>query len=205
MQSAPERPSEASPTKLTQLLNRMQHGDYGAGDQAVGLVYDELRRIASSRMRRERPGRTLQTTGLVHEAYLRLMGGSPITIQNRGHFFALASTQMRRLLVEAARRANVAGERVDLDHVRLGTGERHIDLLLLDESLQELERIDQRSARVIELRYFGGYTDEQVAETLGISSITVRRDWAYARSWLFKRMRSNNPLSPASKQPKAGE
>jgi RNA polymerase sigma factor (TIGR02999 family) len=205
MQSAPERPSEASPVKLTQLLNRMQHGDYGAGDEAVGVVYAELRRIASNRMRRERPGRTLQTTGLVHEAYLRLMGGSPITIQNRGHFFALASTQMRRLLVEAARRASVAGERVDLDDVRLGTGERHIDLLLLDESLQELERIDQRSAKVIELRYFGGYTDEQVAETLGISSITVRRDWAYARSWLFKRMRSNHPVSPGSKQPKAGE
>ena len=189
-----QQKAASSPSQLTLLLNRMQRGDQEAAEQAARLVYAELHRIASRQMKRERPDHVLQTTALVHEAYLRLAGGKACEVENRAHFFAVASQQMRRILVDFARRTNAqkrgAGEiGEDLDSIRVGVEGRSIDLLALDESLRELERLEPRAARVVEMRYFGGHTDREMAEALGVSAITVRRDWEYARSWLFSRMR----------------
>ena len=172
----------------------MRHGDQDAGEAAVELVYSELHRIASSQMRRERPGHTLQTTALVHEAYIRLVGSESLEIQNRGHFFAVASQQMRRILVDHARagqaqRRGGGATRVQIEQVQSGQEAQSIDVLVLDEALTELERLEPRAARVVELRYFGGYTDKEVVEALGVALATVRRDWEFARSWLFDRMR----------------
>ena len=172
----------------------MRSGDRKAGDEVAGLVYEELHRIASREMRHEREGHTLQTTALVHEAYMRLAGAESLEIQNRGHFFAVASQQMRRILVDHARssgaqRRGGAAIRVDLDKLQIAAAERSIDVILLDESLRELERLEPRAAKVVELRYFGGYTDKEVVEVLGVSLATVRREWEFARSWLFDKMR----------------
>jgi RNA polymerase sigma factor (TIGR02999 family) len=179
---------------LTVLLQQMQRGDRDAGEQAVELVYRELHRIASRELRGERPGHLLQTTALIHEAYARLVGGQSLEIQNRGHFFAVASQQMRRILVDYARSRNAqrrggGAPNVGLDGLQVGAEFRGIDLLTLDEALKELQRLDARSASVVELRFFGGYTDQEVTEVLGVSLATVRRDWEFARSWLFDRMR----------------
>jgi RNA polymerase sigma-70 factor (ECF subfamily) len=188
---------------LTHLLNRMQSGDKAAGEQAVELVYDELHRIAARQMRGERDEGQLQTTALIHEAYMRLVGAGPMEIQNRGHFFAIASRQMRRVLVDAARseRAQKRGGpelKVPLDEMRSAASHRGEDLLALDEALRELELVDPRAARVVELRYFGGYTDKEVVDTLGIALSTVRRDWEFARSWLFDKM-YGRPAKPRVK------
>ncbi len=184
--------------QLTVLLNRMREGDRDAGSAAVQLVYGELHRVAAKQMRKERRGHTLQTTALVHEAYVRLMGAESLEIQNRGHFFAVASQQMRRILVDHARasqaqRRGGAAERVDLDMVQLGAGGENIDVLELDEALRELERMEPRAAHVVELRYFGGYTDKEVVEATGAPLSSVRRDWEFARSWLFNRLRPREP------------
>ncbi len=185
---------------LTGLLNRMRQGDREAGNQAVALVYQELHRIASREMRREREGHLLQTTALVNEAYLRLLGSQSITIQDRGHFFALASKQMRRILIDHARaqgsqRRGGHAVQVDIERLPLPSGTQSIDLLLLNESLEELERLDPRAAQIVELRYFGGYTDQEVVEAVGASLSTVRRDWEFARTWLFDRMREGQQHS----------
>jgi RNA polymerase sigma factor (TIGR02999 family) len=179
---------------LTLLLNRMQRGDRAAAERATELVYTELHRIASRQMKGERPGHLLQTTALVHEAYLRLVGGKPSEVESRGHFYAIACQQMRRVLVDFARRSNAAkrgsGEAgQSLDSIRLGVEGRSAGLLDLDESLRELEGLDARAARVVEMRYFGGHTDREIAEALGVSPITVRRDWEYAKAWLYSRLK----------------
>lgn len=187
-------PENAEPAQLTLLLNRMQGGDHGAAERAVELVYGELHRLASAQMKRERSGHTLQTTALVHELYLNLVSAGTLEVQSRGHFFAIASHQMRRILVDHARRIHAqkrGGEafKVDLDQVQVGTEPPNIDLMALEEALGELERVAPRAAQVVELRYFGGYTDKEAAEALGISFATARRDWEYASSWLFDRVR----------------
>ena len=181
------------PANLTLLLNRMQHGDRAAGEKAAEVVYQELHRIAAREMRRERPDHLLQTTALVSEAYLRLAEAKSLDIQNRGHFFAIASQQMRRILVDYARARNAqrrgaGGFAVDVDEAHGQEAFRDQDLLQLDDALSDLERVHPRAAKVIELRYFGGYTDQEVVEALGISLATVRRDWAFARSWLFDQL-----------------
>lgn len=197
--------SEPDPPPLTALLNRMRLGDRDASEAAVEQVYSELHRIAAGQMRRERPGHTLQTTALVHEAYVRLIGAESLEIQNRGHFFAIASQQMRRILVDHAR-ASQAQRRggdavpIDLSQVQLGVEPQNIDILLLDESLTELERLEPRAAQIVELRYFGGYTDKEVVEALGVALSTVRRDWEFARSWLFDRMRGPS-RGPSARPP----
>jgi RNA polymerase sigma-70 factor, ECF subfamily len=193
----PKKPEEPEPSEVTALLNRMRSGDREAGDRVAGLVYEELHRIASREMRHEREGHTLQTTALVHEAYMRLAGSQSLEIQNRGHFFAVASQQMRRILVDHARssgaqRRGGTAIRVDLDKLQLAAAERSIDVILLDESLRELERLEPRAAKVVELRYFGGYTDKEVVDALGVSLATVRREWEFARSWLFDKMRGKS-------------
>jgi RNA polymerase sigma factor (TIGR02999 family) len=188
----PELPIEDQ-HDLTVLLQRMHRGDREAGEKAATLVYDQLHRIASRELRGEHPGHLLQTTALIHEAYLRLTGSEKVAIESRQHFFAIASQQMRRILIEHAR-ADHAQKRgggavyVGLDDVQAGVEPRGIDLLLLDEALRELQQFDPRAAQVIEMRYFGGYTDSEVAQALDTSLATVRRDWEFARSWLFDRM-----------------
>ena len=194
MGTDPKKAAEPEPSNVTALLNRMRSGDREAGDRVAGLVYEELHRIASREMRHEREGHTLQTTALVHEAYMRLAGSQSLEIQNRGHFFAVASQQMRRILVDHARSSGAqrrwgAAIRVDLDKLQVAAAERSIDVILLDESLRELERLEPRAAKVVELRYFGGYTDKEVVEALGVSLATVRREWEFARSWLFDKMK----------------
>lgn len=188
-----EQPEGDRSVEITRLLRQMQLGDKDASDRAVALVYNELYRIAANHLRKEAPGHTLVPTALIHEAYLRLAGGASFEIQNRGHFFAIASQQMRRILVDHARGKNAQRRgsgaiQVGLDEVHAGSNPPPIDLLLLDESLRELERVEPRAAKVVELRYFGGYTDKEVVEAMGVSLATVRRDWEFARCWLFDRM-----------------
>jgi len=191
------KPETSGAPDLTMLLNRMRLGDADAGNEAAAIVYRELHGIASRQMRKERPGHALQTTALVHEAYLRLLGSSPgFRIQDRAHFFALAARQMRHVLIEHARSSRAqrhggGAVQVELDRVVLSTNDAGVDVLELNECLGELERIDARAAQVVELRYFGGYTDKEVVEALGISLSAVRRDWEFARSWLFDRMRGH--------------
>jgi RNA polymerase sigma-70 factor, ECF subfamily len=170
----------------------------------VSRVYDELHRIASREMRRERPGNTLQTTALIHEAYLRIAGARSLEIHNRGHFFAIASQQMRRVLVDHARagRSQKRGGGaipVDLETVRAGADDPDAQLVRLDDALNDLERLDPRPAKVVELKYFGGYSDREVAEALDLSLAMVRRDWEFARSWLFEQI--GGPSAGASHPP----
>lgn len=191
-----DKPEESHPSQLTQLLKQMQRGDRQAAEQAVGLVYNELHKIAANHLRREGPGQTLVTTALINEAYMRLAGGSRYEIQNRGHFFAIASQQMRRILVDHARgkhaqRRGGGAIQVGLEEVRTGQEPPPVDLLMLDESLRELEKVEPRAAKVVELRYFGGYTDKEVVEAVGVSLATVRRDWEFARAWLFDRIKGD--------------
>jgi len=186
-------PAEQPDPTLTVMLNRMKEGDRQAGEEVVARVYDELHRIASREMRRERPGNTLQTTALIHEAYLRMAGAQGLEIQNRGHFFALASQQMRRVLVDYARAAGTQKRGggaipLDLNQVRVGGEDPDTQLVRLDDALRDLERLDPRPAKVVELKYFGGYSDREVAEALDLSLSTVRRDWEFARSWLFEQL-----------------
>lgn len=187
------KPNPDEPHELTGLLQRMQHGDRDAAEKAVELVYGELHRIASRELRHEQPNHLLQTTALIHEAYARLVQADSLDIQNRSHFFAIASRQMRRVLVDYARlrgaqRRGGGTVCIGLDGLQTGCGPRGTDLLMLDEALRQLQQVDERAARVVELRYFGGYTDREVVDALGVSLATVRRDWEFARSWLYARM-----------------
>ncbi len=193
----PNPPEDGKPSQITELLKQMQLGDKHAAEQAVGLVYKELHKIAANHLRRERPGQTLVATALINEAYMRLAGGARYEIQNRGHFFAIASQQMRRILVDHARGKNSQKRgggaiQVGLEEVRTGLEPPPVDLLMLDEALRELEKVEPRASKVIELRYFGGYSDKEVVEALGVSLATVRRDWEFARAWLFDRIKGES-------------
>ena len=192
------RATEADGVRLTVLLNRMQIGDPEAGNQAIGIVYSELHRIASHHMHHERQGHTLQTTAVINEAYLRLVAGEPIEFRNRQHFLVLASQQMRRILIEHARarqRSKRGGDpfQMDLDQACLLALKDNADLLCVHEALEDLERLDQRAARIVELKYFGGCTDEEIAEALEVAVPTVRRDWRFARDWLYDQLRPSGP------------
>ncbi len=151
-------------------------------------MYDELRRMARRHLQNERPDHTLQATALVHEVYLRLVGSGQ-SWHNRAHFFAIASSAMRRILVDHARAKHAAKrpgalQRVDLDDGLLLSQEQFDEIIALDRALDRLSQIDARQARIVELRYFGGLSSEETAEALGLSSITVQRDWAVAKAWL---------------------
>ncbi len=179
---------------VTQLLNAIEAGDPHAASRLLPLVYDELRKLAAHKMAQERPGQTLDATGLVHEAYLRLVGSKPGQSWNsRGHFFAAAAQAMRRILVDAARHKKAqrqGGGRVrhDLAAVELAVPRPSEDLLALDEALRQLEAQDPVKAELVQLRYFAGLTMEQAAETLGISLATANRYWAFARAWIHQRV-----------------
>jgi RNA polymerase sigma-70 factor, ECF subfamily len=181
---------EPSPGDVTALLKRLTSGDQEAQAQLVPLIYADLRRIAISRLRRERPDHTLQATALVHEAYLKLAAQESAKWQNRTQFFAVASQVMRRILVDYARgqqRTKRGGDqgRVVLDQACAVSPGPSDELLAVDESLARLEKLDPRQARIVELRYFGGLTVDETAEVLGVSSKTVMREWKVARAWLY--------------------
>jgi RNA polymerase sigma factor (TIGR02999 family) len=176
------------PGPLTQLLRASSDGNRAAEAQLIPLVYDELRRLAGSYMRSERPDHTLQPTALVHEAYLRLIGQES-NWKGRAHFFGVAAQQMRRILVDHARKhqaAKRAGRqsRVSFEDVLAVAVERPAQLVAVDEVLDRLAAEYPRQARVVELRFFGGYTEDNVAEILAISAETVKRDWRFARTWI---------------------
>jgi RNA polymerase sigma factor (TIGR02999 family) len=187
----------SAPSKqVTDLLIRWKGGDQAALDALMPLVYDELRRVAHRYLRRERPDHTLQSTAVVHEAYLRLID-TPAQFQNRQHFFAIASQLMRQILVDYARKRRTlkrdAGCKLALeDAVPLPSREVH--LIALDDALKELARMDAQQARIVELRFFGGLSIEHTAEVLHLSSATVERHWATARAWLYRELkRSGSP------------
>jgi len=176
---------------VTQLLDAAAAGDRRAAAELLPVVYDELRQLAAARMAREAPGHTLDATGLVHEAYLRLVGDQ--RFDHRGHFFAAAAEAMRRILVESARRKATQkrggeGERVKLDPERFAAPDRPEDLLALDEALTKLAARDPRKAKLVELRYFAGLTLDEAAAALGVSAATADRDWAFARAWLYREL-----------------
>jgi RNA polymerase sigma factor (TIGR02999 family) len=177
-------------TDVTRILSQIDQGDPTAAEQLLPLVYDELRKLAASRLRDEKPGQTLQATALVHEAYLKLVDGENVQgWSSRGHFFAAAAEAMRRILVEKARqkRSQKAGgnwRRIGLSGIEVDSLEPSVDVLTLSEALDELETRDARKAALVKLRYFVGMTNQEAATALGVSSATADNDWAYAKSWL---------------------
>jgi RNA polymerase sigma factor (TIGR02999 family) len=188
------RPTGLTGDDLTGLLHDWCEGDKAALDRLTPIVYDELRRMAHRYIQSERDGHTLQTTALVNEAYLRLAGQQKVDWQNRAHFFAVTAQVMRHILIDHARRRRYAkhgGEmqQVSLDEANVMSPERATELIALDDALDELQQLDPRKSRVVELRYFGGLSLEETAEVLEISLMTVRRDWRAAKAWLFRRMK----------------
>ncbi|HYP12473.1 MAG TPA: sigma-70 family RNA polymerase sigma factor [Bryobacteraceae bacterium] len=174
---------------ITLLLDRWKRGDTEAGNQLMDVVYAELHRIASREMRGEDKDHTLQTTALVHEAYLRIVRSEPIDWQNRAHFYAVAAQQLRRVLLDHARRVlskKRGGDVIKLSLWDSDAGVLSLDerLLAVDEALVRLESLDARAAKVVELRFFGGLTESDAAEALQISRATLRRDWEFAKTWL---------------------
>jgi RNA polymerase sigma factor (TIGR02999 family) len=178
---------------VTVLLRRWSGGDHGARDEVLPLVYGELRQLAQAYLRRERQGHTLETSGLIHEAFLRLIGQQEVSWQNRKHFFGIAAQCMRRILVDHARhrgRSKRGGdfELVGFDEAWQLAEERPGELLALDEALGRLAEVDPERARLVELRFFGGLTHEEIADLLGISLSTVERRWRLARAFLYDAM-----------------
>jgi RNA polymerase sigma factor (TIGR02999 family) len=180
--------------EVTQILNAFEAGDPKAAAELLPLVYEELRKLATARLADEKPGQTLQATALVHEAYVRLVGGEqPQDWNGRGHFFAAAAEAMRRILVEAARRKGRdrhggGRARIDLDAVEVAADEADDRLLAIDEALTVFAAEDPAAAEVVKLRFFAGLTAQQAADALDISLRTANSHWAFARAWLFRRL-----------------
>jgi RNA polymerase sigma-70 factor (ECF subfamily) len=177
---------------VTELLNRWCSGSKEALEQLIPLLYQELHRVARRQMRNERSADTLQSTALVHEAYLRLVNQVPGSIENRQHFVAIASRLMRQILVDHAREKRAAkrdgGVRVELDDSFLGSSTLDIDVIALDAALSELAKLDARQCQIVELRFFGGLSVEDTAAFIGISEATVKREWSTARVWLTREL-----------------
>ena len=186
---------------VTRILSAIEHGDPHAAEQLLPLVYDALRQLAAQRLAQEKPGQTLQATALVHEAYLRLVGGQTVpSWDSRGHFFAAAAEAMRRILINRARdkkRAKRGGERrrVDLDRIEIALDTSDEQLLALDEALTQLALEDPDAARLVHLRFFAGLTQKDAAAALGLAPRTAARQWAYARAWLYARLRQDDDSS----------
>jgi RNA polymerase sigma factor (TIGR02999 family) len=182
----------AEPAEVTELLLAWKDGDTAARDVLFDAVYGELRRLARTRLARERPDRSITPTALVHEAYLKLVDQRRVQWQNRSHFFAIAGTVMRRILVDHAR-ARAAAKRggelnVPLDDAEVPMAPVAIDVLALDAALEKLASLDRRQSELVELRFFAGLTVEEIAATLDVAPITVKRDWALAKAWLFREL-----------------
>jgi RNA polymerase sigma factor (TIGR02999 family) len=186
--------SSQSPDPITRLLQAWRDGDTVARDRLMTLVYDELHRLARRYMRRERRGHTLQTTAIINEAYLRLMGQSRVDWRSRAQFFGLAAQFMRRILVDHARSRQSAKRRcvatVPFDEAWVYAPERAPALIALDDALERLSTLDPRKARVVELRYFGGLSADETADVLDVSPVTVMRDWSFAKAWLRRELTS---------------
>jgi RNA polymerase sigma factor (TIGR02999 family) len=185
----------ADPQEVTKLLADWSHGDQGALGKLTPLVYEELRRLAHRYMQGQRPDHTLQTTALVNEAYLRLADQKKPSFKNRSHFFAVAAKAMRQILVNQAKAAQrqkrgAGSAKIDLEEATLIAPQRPREILELDEALERLATLDSRKAQVVELSYFGGLKHEEIAEVLKISTITVRRDWVFAKAWLYAELHS---------------
>jgi RNA polymerase sigma factor (TIGR02999 family) len=183
-----------SPHEITRLLVDWGRGDQQALEKLTPIVYEELRRLAGRYLRQERPGHTLQSTALVHEAYLKLIGQHSIQWQNRAQFFGVAAQMIRRILVDYARTRHAAkrganAPRLSLDEAIATPGERDLDLVALDDALDGLAQLDPRQSRLVELRFFGGLTMEEAAEVLNMSLATAKRDWTAAKAWLFREIR----------------
>lgn len=169
-------------------------GNREALDKLMPIVYDELRRQAARYMKHERQGHTLQTTALVHEAYVRLIDQAGVRWQNRAHFYGIAAEMMRRILVDHARKRNAAKRggdavKVTLNDAQQPSGEQNLDLIAVDEALTKLAALNKQQARVVELRFFGGLNVEETAEVLDISDRTVKRDWSVAKAWIRRELR----------------
>jgi RNA polymerase sigma-70 factor, ECF subfamily len=189
------QPGDPAMGELSGLLRAWSEGDQGALDKLTPVVYDELHRLASRYMRREREGHSLQTTALVNEAYMRLVDYKRMQWQNRAHFFAVSAQLMRRILVEHARRHNVKRgggvPHVSLDEAAV-VDHKSADLVLLDDAMNTLARLDPRKVRVVEMRFFGGLSVEETAEVLKVSPVTVMRDWSIAKAWLYRELTGAN-------------
>jgi RNA polymerase sigma factor (TIGR02999 family) len=186
---------DKSPEHVTQILQAVSAGDAHAAEELLPLVYGELRHLAAARLARESPGQTLQATALVHEAWLRLVGPNESHWNGRGHFFGAAAEAMRRILLERARkklRVRHGGQlqRVDLDHVTLATKDSDDVIVAVNEALEKLAAESPQKAEIVKLRYFVGLEHAEIAEVLGVSEPTVRRHWAYARSWLYAELKA---------------
>lgn len=192
---------------VTRILNSLEHGQAGAADELLSVVYEELRILATQKMLREAPGQTLQPTALVHEAWIRLSSNAGVKWDGRAHFFAAAAEAMRRILIENARRKRAlrhggGQERVDLGDIEIPGIASDDELLSVNEALEKLAARDKVKAELVKLRYFVGFTIEEAAEILGISAPTAKRYWTYARAWLYheignsgKRQSRSFPLS----------
>ena len=172
-------------------------GDNAAGERALSVAYTELRKIAAIHFRHERPGHTLQPTAIVHEVFLRLSQGKPVRWQNRAHFFKLFSRQVRRLLVDHARRRKAQKRHntqvvFDLTRQARNGTPKYENVLTIDRLLQSLEELDERAVQIVEMRAFGGLKDAEIAEALNISVATVKRDWRFARAWMLSRLRKQS-------------
>jgi RNA polymerase sigma factor (TIGR02999 family) len=193
---------------VTQILTSMERGDTGASEKLLPVVYDELRRLAGAMMAHERPGQTLQATALEHEAYLRLVGGEHAQRwDSRRHFFAAAAEAMRRILVEAARRKGRIKRgghmaRAEMRDVPVDGPADPLEILALDVALRSLETADPEAAELVRLRYFAGLTHEEAAAVLGVSTVTAKRTWRYARAWLHREM-EGGAVAPRTDGPPA--
>jgi len=178
---------------VSELLARWRAGDEESLRRLVPLVYNELRRLAHCYLRNERPDHTLQTTALVHEAYLCLVKQEPINVENRAHFFAVCANLMRQILIQYARRRDAAkrgaGYKLTLDDAMGAVASRSINIIALDDALNELARLDPQQSRIVELRFFGGLSIEETSQVLGVSPATVKRHWTTARAWLYDEIR----------------
>jgi len=185
-----------SPHEVTRLLVAWGDGDRTALDNLTPMVYEELHRLAHQYMSQERPGHTLQTSALVHEAYLRLIDQKDVHWQNRAHFFGIAAQMMRRILVDYARQRRYAkrggdARQVPLDEAMIVSEERAADVVALDDALKSLAEIDPRKSQIVELRFFGGLSIEETAEVLKVSPGTIMREWTLAKAWLRREMTGN--------------
>ena len=183
--------------EITQILLNWKEGDEAAFEELIPLVYPELQRLARSHMRRENPGHTLQTSALINEAYLRLIDQQDVQWQDRGHFFAVAATIMRHILTDHARghsrnKRGAGAPHVPLDEAEALAQERAAEIIALDEALKILAAVDARKSQIVELRFFGGLTVEETAEVMGLSPITIKRQWRSAKAWLHTEVGKKN-------------
>ena len=180
-------------SEVTKILRRIGKGDGKAPAELLPHVYDELRRLAQGYMQNERADHTLQATALVHEAYIRLVNWEAVSWQNRAHFFAVAARIMRKILVDYAREKKAQkrdfGQKLALDEAVSFSSAQEVDITALDEALEDLARFDETQSKIVELRFFGGLTIEEVGQVLGISPATVKREWTVAKAWLFDKLK----------------